>query len=161
MNQESIKKMLVGLIIIIALAIGVTLVISMFKKDDGAQQNTNQVESPIQSKTDIPVDKLPDKFPVNVPVEDGAEISQNYNASTKDGSVQATREFVTNKTLAENLTIYKKYLQDNGWIVSATVDTETYKMVAGSKEKQELQISIGENTASKVKTVSISLTQLP
>lgn len=161
MNQETIKKMLVGLIIIIAVAIGITLIVAMFSKDKTVQPVEEKVESPIESKTEVPQDKLPEKFPVDVPVEAGAEISQNYNAAATDGSIQATREFVTKKSLADNLVIYEKYLKDNGWKVSAKVDTDTYKMVAGSKDKQELQVSIGENSATKVKTVTISLTQLP
>lgn len=159
-NQEIVKKMLVGLIVIIALAIGATLVISMFKKDE-TPQIAPVVESPIKSKTEVPQNKLPDKFPVNVPEEEGAEISQNYNASAVDGSFQATREFVTKKSLAENLTIYTEYLKRDGWIVKSTIDGKSYKMVSGSKDKQEIQVSIGENSATNIKTVSISLTQLP
>ncbi len=160
LNQDTIKKMLVGLIVIIALAIGATLVISIFKKDD-APQTAPVVESPIKEKKEVPVDKLPDKFPAGLPIETGATISQNYNASTKDGRFQATRVFETKATLAENYALYTKWLKDNGWTLGSTVDTDTYKMVSGSKTKQELQISIDENSATKVKTVSMSLTELP
>lgn len=159
-THETIKKMLVGLIIIIAFALGATLVINIFKKDDAPAQTTDELKSPV-TKTEVAQDKLPEKFPATLPIEEGAKITQNYNATANDGRYQATRAFETSKTLAENYTLYNNWLKSNGYTISSTVDEDVYKMVSGTKDKQTVQVSVSENTASKTKTVTISLTQLP
>ncbi len=161
MNQDVIKKMLVGLIIIIAFAIGVTLVISAFKKDDAPQPVAQEVKSPIKQKTEVPTDKLPDKFPPTLPVEQGAVISQNYNATANNGQYQATRAFETKQTLAANYTLYTNWLKNNGWKINSNLDGPSYKMVSGSKEKQQLQVSISENTVTKTNSVTLTLTIFP
>ena len=159
--QDLIKKALVLIIIVIAISIGAMLIMTMFKKEEVAPaQETQEIKSPVK-KTEVPTEKLPDKFPVGLPIEENAVISQNYNAKATDGRFQATRAFETKETLASNLALYTNYLKSNGWSISSTVDQPSYKMVAGSKAKQQLQISISENSATKAKTVSISLTETP
>ncbi len=159
--QESIKRILVGLVILVVISGVVALVVFFVRKNKPQPNATNtKVESPIK-KTEVSSDKLPDKFPANLPIEAGANISQNYNANANDGRFQATRAFETKETLAKNLTIYTEYLKTNGWTIGSSVDQPAYKMVSGSKGKQQLQISMSENSGTKVKTVSMSLTILP
>lgn len=110
-------------------------------------------------KTDVDVNKNPEKFPADIPIEQGAAILQNYNATAPDGRFQATRVFETKDTLAANLTIYRNYLTKSGYEVKSTVDQPNYKMVFGTKGNASLQISIDQNSVSNIKTVSISYTE--
>lgn len=161
-NDGMVKKVVIGLIILAAIVVGVVYVLPKLKKTSVAPaNNAAEVAKPVAQKTEVPVDKTPDKFPTGIPIEAGADITQNYNATATDGRFQATRAFITKKTLAENLTIYKDWMNANGWTIGSSIDQPTYKMVAGTKGKQELQASISENSATKDKTVTLSMTIVP
>lgn len=143
-------------IIVLALA-GLILVFSMTDKS-GPQ--VNDQETPIVTQKDLPVTQVPEKFPVNVPIEEGATILQNYNATAADGRFQATRTFETKKSLDANFTIYENYLKANNWKIETTLNQPEYKLLVGTNGNTQLQISLSENTVDKVKTVDISLTEL-
>ena len=157
--HDLIKKNIVGLIMLFALAFGVTLVTSLFIKNSpdvtyeaGSQRVVN--------KTEISKTRFPDKFPTNIPIEANALITENYYATSQEGYYQATRSFESTQSLAVNLVTYTKFLQDDGWSVKSTLDKPTYKSVSGSKGLHKLQISISENKIASTNTVSISLTEL-
>ncbi len=154
-----LSKKTLGILAVIILALVIILaVVKSRKNNDSGNENAN-TPAPV-TKTEVPKNQLPNKFPDNIPIESGAEVVDNYNASTTDGRYQATRTFVTEGSLAGNLKLYSDYLKDNGWTTQAVVDQSTYKMVVGMKDKQQLQIAIDENSSSKVKTVTISLTEV-
>lgn len=110
--------------------------------------------------TTTPVDpkKLPEGFLSSVPIEKGAKITQNYNAVSEDGRVQATRTFETKKSLIENFKIYEDYLKNNDWQIDSTVDQTSFKMLFGKKDGSTLQISMSENSLTKIRSVNISFT---
>lgn len=120
--------------------------------DKESQSGTVKIEQVSQSD-------LPNKFPSNLPTEAGAEISQNFNATETDGRYNATREFESKKTLAQNIALYTKYLNDNGWEIKANIDKPTLKMVMGKKDNQQLQISCAQNPDTKVSVITITLTE--
>lgn len=157
------KKFVVVILVIAIAAIIASLVYAMMVRKNAGQSGTkDENKDQIQIvKKEVDKAKAPEKFPSDIPIEAGAVITQNYNATAPDGRFQATRVFETKKTLAENLTIYKDYLEEDNWKVASTVNLENYKMVFGSKGKAQLQVSIDQNSESKVKTVSISYTELP
>lgn len=147
-------------LLIIAVVVVLLVVIAvLFRSKPVQNNNQNNAEQPVITKTEVPSTDLPTKFPSDIPIEEGAKVLDNYNAQTPDGRFQATRTFETNKTLAANLKLYSDYLKQEDWTVQAVVDQAAYKMVVGMKDKQQLQISIDENSSSKVKTVTISLTE--
>lgn len=165
MNNSSTKNIIIGLIILAVIVAAVVIGSAKLGKRSPAPITQNQTdtttgEAPKFDKKTVDSSKLPDKFPADIPSEQGAQILTNYNGSTPDGSTQATRSFVTAKTLAENLKIYTDYMKAKGWAVKATVNDETSKMVMGTKGDQQLQVTMSENSSSKEKTVTISLTQL-
>ncbi len=110
-------------------------------------------------KTDVEISKLPEKFPSNIPLEEGAEVIQNYNSETPEGQFQATRQFETKKSLAENYALYTDFMKKNGWEIKATTDDPTYKMVMGNLLKKAIQVTIEENKINQVKIVTISYTE--
>lgn len=110
-------------------------------------------------KTNVDFAKLPEKFPSNIPLEADAKILQNYNSVTPEGQFQATRQFETKKSLAENYAFYTDFLKKNGWEIKATTDDATYKMVMGSLLKKAIQVTIEENKINQVKIVTISYSE--
>jgi hypothetical protein len=111
-------------------------------------------------KKEIDLSKLPDKFPADIPQEKGAKVVQNYTATTNDGRFQATRVFETAKTLDENVKIYSDYMDKQGWVAGTATNTKTLRVVNGTKGDLTLQVTVNENSATKTKTVNITVTQL-
>jgi hypothetical protein len=160
-HKENLKKMLVGLIMILALAVGITLIAGLFiGKKDSTKNEADSTQSKIKT-VQVEKSQLPTKFPTDMPLENDTEVTQNYNATSENGGFQANRTFVTKKSLKDNYNIYTQYLKTHGWNITASVDQDSYKMVTGSKGNQQLQISISENSISKVPLVAIFLTDLP
>ncbi|QQS22838.1 hypothetical protein IPM19_04405 [bacterium] len=154
-NKRLMAVVVVGFLIIA----GLVYFIKDKRSSDTEQFYNDQV--PSVQKTNVDFAKLPDKFPEDIPLETDAKITQNYNSTTPEGHFQATRTFETQLTLAENYGIYEKFLKDNGWTIIATTNDPGYKMIAGSKDKQNIQVTIDENKgSSKTKTVSISYSEL-
>ncbi len=161
--EDSIKKWLVGLVVLVAIAIGGTMIASMFMdQNGGAGKNNNDGNNDGKvMKTEVTDDKLPSKMPANIPQEAGAQVTDNFTAVNDEGLYQATREFETSKSLAENLTLYTNYLKNNDWDILSTIDKSTLKSVVGSRGADRLQVNITENSSTKIKTVTISFSQLP
>ena len=55
------------------------------------------------------------QMPAGLPVETNAPQVLGNSASIQDGLTQYNIMFNSDKTVAENYAIYKKYCQDNGW----------------------------------------------
>lgn len=102
---------------------------------------------------------LPNKFPADLPIEEGAKVTQNFNATETDGRYNATRQFQSKATLSANLTLYTNYLKNNGWEILTTLDQPTLKMVLGRKDKQQLQAAIAIDPSTNNNVVTLSLTE--
>ncbi len=156
---QIIKKYLVALLMILGAAMAITLIAWILVKvnDKGSSKRApEQLEL-----TDLKQNRLPEKFPSNIPLENNANITQNFNAVTPEGLFQATRAFVTAKSLEENLRIYTDYMDKNEWQIQNTINEPNLKMVQGNKGKARLQITIGESSSDpKVRTVTISYNEL-
>lgn len=163
-NPTESHKTVFVLLGIVVLAVILVVVLMFASKQKQQPVATNEKPAAQQKeaivKTEVDPAKTPEKFPLDVPIEAGAKITQNYNATAVDGRFQATRTFETAKSLDANLKIYTDFLKANGWKIQATVDQPTFKMVMGTKDQSQLQISMSENSVSKTKTVDISLTDI-
>jgi hypothetical protein len=161
----SSKKFIVGFIIfaiIVVVFAGVSAWWLRGRQQVAEQNKANTpTDKPYAIKSDVAFTKLPQKFPADIPLEAGALVTQNYNATTPDGQFQATRMFVTAKSLDENLAIYTAYFKKAGWDVKSTVNQPAIKMLYGVKGKMRLQFETAEVPATKQRTVTISYTELP
>lgn len=147
---------------LVAVVTGITIIATIFITP--APVVTDQVNGTKKTeivKTEVDKTKDPQKFPAGVPIETGAKITQNYNATAPDGRFQATKAFETAKTLADNFTLYQKYMKDSGWDIQSTVNQDNYKALFGVKGSTNLQVSMNNNTNLKIKTITISYTEIP
>lgn len=110
--------------------------------------------------TDVPKERLPERFPSGIPFEDGAEITYNYNAVNLNNKFQSTREFVSAKSEQENYEFYQSELKAKGWeITAATQDSANKQSVIFAKKgDDELNIRIYSD-ASGVKVAISNETQ--
>jgi hypothetical protein len=150
-------------VIVAAIAIVAVVVISLVKKQSNettppTQQNQNQ-DQQTGKKTEVPTSQLPARFPADIPLEAGAQITQNYNADGPEGQYQASRVFISKQTLDANLATYQAYFKAKGWKVGATINEANYKFITGTKDNAQLQVTA--QLANGQKTVTISYTELP
>lgn len=150
------KKIVIILVLAVLIAAGAFYLLKTTRENNVRE---TALEASLVQKTDVDFSKAPEKFPSDVPIESGARLTQNYNATTPDGKLQATRSFETTQSLDANLVKYTDFLKSNGWDIQATTNDPTYKMVYGVKGVDSLLISIDENKVNKIKTVSISYTE--
>lgn len=111
-----------------------------------AVENANKeavVQPPIAvPQTNVDVAKLPERFPSDVPLEAGAEVTSNYTAVNAKGLYQSTREFVSKKTLAENFALYQSALKQAGWTITQSIDDAAQKVILATKSGSSLTIRI-------------------
>ena len=124
-NNTIVKRIFIGVLLLVVIVAVAALVISkvIYKKSVTPAEQPNQTQSDIV-KTEVDKTKDPEKFPAGVPIEEGAVVTQNYNAEATDGRYQATKVFETQKTLADNFNIYRDYMRQNGWDIKSTVNQE-------------------------------------
>ena len=152
-NNQLLKILVV--VAVLFLLLYVAIQINSYKKDE---QLSQALPAQVQ-KTNIDFSQAPEKFPTNIPIESGARLTQNYNATTPQGEFQATRTFITEKSLTENIDFYTDFLNKDGWKTNLSVDQANFKMISGAKEGKKINISADENKVSKIKTVTISYTE--
>ncbi len=151
-NSHKFIKLLLAVVAVLILA----FVLYKFIGDRQKFVELKTPETAVVKKMDVDYSKSPEKFPTNIPIESGAKITQNYNATTPEGEFQATRSFITTKSLDENVKIYSNILNKDGWKSSVVVDNSNFKMISGSKDKKQITISVDDNKTTNIKTVTIS-----
>lgn len=85
--------------------------------------------------------KLPAAFPTNIPVEQGAPVSQSYSldyASQK----QLTIVFPTTKTIKENYALYADFLKKDGWVTMNKLEGNTVSSLYARKDAEGSDINI-------------------
>ena len=161
------RKKIIILIVVLAVTAGVALWASRGQKSTSKQsQKTGQQSEEQQpappplkvTKSEVDASKLPSQFPANIPIESGAKITQNYNASAENGLYQATRAFESAKTLDENFKLYSDFVQRDGWKLLTGLNQDKLKVIAAQKDKANLQITMSVNSQSGKNIVEISYT---
>lgn len=86
--------------------------------------STNKTVSRANPVSIVPNDQLPIMFPPDIPIEAGAAVKSNFNAAGGNGQFQATRSFVSAKSVAINFSLYQQFLANNAktWTIISTVD---------------------------------------
>lgn len=108
---------------------------------------TAKPSAPRGSVTDVDKSKLPERFPTELPIEAGAAITYNYNAMNSKGMFQATREFVSAKSVDDNFAFYQDVLKKSNWTVSQAIDDTQHrqKLLLATKDGNRLNIRIYED----------------
>jgi len=154
------NKTLVIVLLVIAAASAGYLVFSASQKDKALTvkpQNQTQNRQPGQAQMQaVDKDKLPKDFPADIPIEAGAEITLNFTAINANGETQASREFISKKTVAENYALYQKSLKESGWNITRVDDKSPVgSLIFATKGNYKLNIRIYTQAGNQVR-VSIN-----
>jgi len=162
------KKIVIIIIVVLALVAGVVVWVSLVSKDKQKNEptianiktKTDEQQAPLKVKqNDVAVTELPKEFPSEIPMEKGAVISQNYNATAENGIFQATRVFETSLSLDHNFKIYSDFITKKDWKLVTSLNQDNIKVLSASKGKGNLQITMSENSVTKVRTVELSYSE--
>ncbi len=100
-----------------------------------------------------PAGQVVDSFPKELIGETGVYISQSYARST-NGVNQPTVTYISNKSLADNISLYKNLLQANGWQIYTVPDPlKTVSAFYAKKGSAELNVTFD---ASDKKAVTVT-----
>ena len=148
------KKILIAIIIVLVLGLGYWAMVKK-PKDVSKQPETNQTQKPANNtgaevaqpefKYEEPT-KAPAGFPSSIPLEEKAEITQNFSAVTPEGKQTSVREFASKFSVKENAEYYKKYLSDSGYVVEPPISDSTQTIVSGTKDGYRLRVRIYTET---------------
>src|SRR3989344_8644152 len=155
MNKRNIVLVIFSVIFLIA----ITFV--MYK------QSVKDVEQPIAEQTPIAQEEvqktdfgseLPSDFPTDIPTEEGVEVEQSYSLNY-EGQKQLTIVFPSTKTVKENYTLYADFLEKQNWIVSNKYESEKLSYIYGTKESNDINVTISHDSdgVSVKSQVSISV----
>lgn len=165
------KKIIIIVIMVLAVTFGAGV---YFYKDKilsvnevfgpGAEQSDAENQSQQEEKEpEIPRadfgDKLPDGFPIDVPIEEAAAFEQSYILEYP-GQKQSTVVFESHKSITENQKIYTDYLVKNNWAISDNYIDEKIVSFYARKDDTDVNIVIALDDLSKNIKISISLLNL-
>lgn len=101
---------------------------------------------PEPEKTDFGA-SVPTDFPTDIPLEQGVKVEQSYGLNYV-GQKQLTIVFLSVKTVKENLSLYADFLKKQNWIISNKYESAELSSLYGTKENNDINVTISENTLS-------------
>ena len=166
--MQTKTKVLVLIAIILLATVGYGIYIFQKNKTVTTASIPQNIEQPVveksqpqesqePKKTEFGTD-MPTDFPTDIPIESGAKVQQSYGLNYT-GQNQLSIVFLSTKTVKENYSLYSDFLKKQNWNVLNTYDKPTLSSLYGTKEDNEINVTISENTsnASAKSQVSISV----
>jgi hypothetical protein len=151
---------LIIIILLILFTAALFLSYQNFSKNKQNQLNNQTSKQKTVDITNVDKNKLPERFPQDIPIEANAEITLNYNVINLNHKFQSTREFISTKTQEENFQFYQKVLKEKGWNITQTIEDPVlnHKIILATKDGNELNIRIYSDS-NKVKVAISNETQ--
>ncbi|MBL8030204.1 MAG: hypothetical protein JNN11_03075 [Candidatus Doudnabacteria bacterium] len=150
------KKILTLIVLLLALG-GVILWYTKLPKKEVKAPEVK--ETTLEQPLPKPVEhsKLPEKFIAGFLLEENVTVTDNYNSET-DKIFQATRQYVSKKSLAENYKLFENYLNSNSWKIVSRAQNEQYRILSAEKDGTMVTVSMTANALEKQNIVDITFT---
>lgn len=169
-DNHPFRKRFIYLAVLLVFLTGALLIIIKFWYKTPAISPSVVVEGnkpPIQSsnplkQVEIDKNKLPAKFPIDLPIETGVEVVQNYEVPKPEGGFQqSTRSYLSNKNLTELETVYTQYFKQNGWKQVSRLEQTGYRVMSVTKDDLLIQVSFTLEPLKNQSIVEITLSPSP
>lgn len=136
-----------------------------FQKQTGKTGDNSKPSVPIATSTEIttlPADNISAMFGKNFPWEKNAQLLENYIAPAGSNQQQASRQYVSQKTMDQNFQIFKTYLSGNGWHIVTSLDTDNLKTIVAADKSNttRINLNISQNTVNKQVVVDATVVYL-
>ena len=148
------------IIVILLLAILAVVAVWALRFKQGRAPMANQSKQPTLGMKPLSPEQKPQLMPPDLPVESGAQVTQNFNY-TQTGMEQGTTRYVTQKTEAQNTVIFQGYLTNAGWSnIAIQKPTSNLVIITASKTGPKLSIiiTLSQNNVNKQDVVDITVT---
>jgi len=101
--------------------------------------------------------RVPDLLPSGLPFESGAVVTQNYNATSKDGSRQSSvRVYESKKSIAASYEAYRDFFTSKKFTIFGDIVDDKSALISGRLGDIVLTVDISENVVSKKRTVQVT-----
>jgi len=152
MDKEKAKLMVAGIVILVA-AFGVVVLVF--------RNSANQVSYQPPAAAPAAVTPVNNAYlpgiPNTLPLEWSAKVLQNFQFKDPGtGKTQHTRVYISGKTIDADFFAFQKYLQTNGWTITATVDQPTSKELDATKDANRISITIVKDAKTNTVDVNVS-----
>jgi len=162
-------KIIIPIIIILIVAAGFGIYLFQKNKkiipvsspqniEQPAAEKSQPQDSQEPQKTDFGTD-VPTDFPTDIPIESGAKVQQSYGLNYA-GQNQLSIVFLSAKTVQENYLVYSDFLKKQNWNILNTYDKPALSSLYGTKENNEINITISENTSDAFAKSQVSISVL-
>lgn len=154
------KLAIVGISIVVVVGV-VGFVVYKQKGKQGTipvAEKINITTTPEPKRTDFGT-KMPTDFPTDIPVEKGVKVEQSYSLNYV-GQKQLTIVFLSTKTVKENYALYADFLKKQNWSISNKYESTKLSSLYGTKESNDINITISENTTASTTKSQVSISVL-
>lgn len=163
--QTKTKTIILVIIILIATA-GFGIYLFQKNRPSVPAQPTKNIEQSVVTesqpqepqKTDFGT-SVPTDFPTDIPIEKDAKIEQSYSLNYA-GQKQLSIVFLSAKTVKENYSLYADFLEKQNWIISNKYESEKLSSLYGTKESNDINVTISENTSEDAVKSQVSISVL-
>lgn len=156
LERKNTIDILIGVMALAAIILMVSAFYA-YKDSNPASQDTTVVSEETQ-KTDFGTE-TPADFPTNIPLEKGVTVEQSYSLNYV-GQKQLTIVFLSAKTVKENYALYESFLAKEGWTVSNAYESSKLSSLYGTKESNEMNVTISEKSSSAPVKSQVSISVL-
>lgn len=112
-----------------------------------------------QEAAALPSYQLPEGFPIDLPQEEGAVVTENTAGRSSDGRFQGARSYVSAKSVEDNAGLYRDYFDGEGWTLRSEASGSGYAALLGAKDGMELQVSINSDQAGSLVALTVVQSQ--
>lgn len=139
-SKFSLKNKKVWVPLVIILVIVFTLL--GFNTD----RQTNKIEEPQKSVIlevkNLPSTEIVSNIPDGIFTEQNTEITNSYSALSVANTLQSTLQYVSEKSLKDNVTFFEAYTKKNGWVQTGVSTTTKDAFYFYQKGESRLSISV-------------------
>lgn len=155
----SISKTFLGIFFILIIIIALVTVYFYLRKAPDMNNSVTEISS---GEFSAEVKKLGSAeilsgFPEDLPMQDGSEVLDNYEATSNDGRIQSTKLFKSPQTTAQALQTYTNFFTGKGWV--RNVGGSLTSPILMRRADDTLMISVSSGIDSSEAIVEITLTQ--
>ncbi|OHA81851.1 MAG: hypothetical protein A2675_01745 [Candidatus Yonathbacteria bacterium RIFCSPHIGHO2_01_FULL_51_10] len=157
-NNASRKIITASVLVLVVVAAVALALLSPRSEPNAPKSDSNIVLTQEPTRTDFGASPPPD-FPTNIPLEEGAGVTQSYSLSYT-AQKQLTLVILSGKTIKQNYALYADFLANDGWSISNTYESATVASLYGRKENNEINITISADSGGNAARSQVSISVL-
>lgn len=146
------KKIIIAIIVVVIIGLGYWALVRKSKQPVKQQPNASQTQnSGAKEQTKAITTKEADNIlPKALPQEKNVEVVETKQVATEFNSTLTSKEYISEKTIVENIAEYKESLEKDGWKTSMIFSQENRKILEGIKGLEVVHVSSYLNQDNKI-----------